>query len=221
MGLGSRLRRAGFFLPAFSRSVWVIAADAAAVAAAYPLLDAALRCRHGYPLVLSTDADAELSLLLRRYDRDVVLPLGRPSVLGRYVQELRPALVLLLAPPGDWRESWARQLRRQGIDAVAVSETERPSPDSLAQRLPELGDGREVRESFRLPRRLARFVGTPLGRRAIDLFGRQRIDGWEEMRRLLGRPKTILCLGNGPTSELPVLAEIPHDCLFRVNWRWQ
>jgi hypothetical protein len=225
MGLGSRLRRSGLLLPAFARSVWVIAPDAGRIAAAYPLIDAALGRRLGYPLVLSTAADVDLKLLLRRYDRDVILPLPHAWATRRYVSELRPALVFLLADPGDWREGWLHALASRGIavECLAAGDgaVEPAMVDRLAARLPELGQGRDVRESFRRPRRLARFVGTPLGRRAIDLFGRRRIDSWEDLKRLLGAPRTILCLGNGPSSESPDIASIEHDCLFRVNWRWQ
>ena len=43
---------------------------------------------------------------------------------------------------------------------------------------------------------------------------------WAELNDRLGRPATILCLGNGPSSEDPrIPAE--HDCLFRVNWVWR
>lgn len=42
----------------------------------------------------------------------------------------------------------------------------------------------------------------------------------ETLRARLGHPATILCLGNGPSSEAP---DIPRDCdrLFRVNWIWR
>lgn len=36
----------------------------------------------------------------------------------------------------------------------------------------------------------------------------------------LGRPQTIMCLGNGPTCADPRLAGLPHDVLFRVNHQW-
>jgi hypothetical protein len=49
----------------------------------------------------------------------------------------------------------------------------------------------------------------------------RRIDDWQTLKRRLASPRTILCLGNGPTSELPELRDMAHDCLMRVNWRWQ
>ena len=42
----------------------------------------------------------------------------------------------------------------------------------------------------------------------------------EELREALGRPGTLLCLGNGPSSEHPELRRIAFDRLFRVNMSW-
>lgn len=41
-----------------------------------------------------------------------------------------------------------------------------------------------------------------------------------ELGAKLKQPETIVCLGNGPSSTDPRLAEIPHDALFRVNHMW-
>jgi hypothetical protein len=41
----------------------------------------------------------------------------------------------------------------------------------------------------------------------------------ETLRDRLGNPASILCLGNGPSSESPDIPE-DCDCLFRVNWIW-
>jgi hypothetical protein len=62
-------------------------------------------------------------------------------------------------------------------------------------------------------------VATPLGRRLLERSG-ERIDSFEELAERLGRPDTILCLGNGPSSEHPKLRELRFDALFRVNWLW-
>jgi hypothetical protein len=48
----------------------------------------------------------------------------------------------------------------------------------------------------------------------------RRLDDLEQLRAELGNPKTILCLGNGPTSEDPAVTDVAHDCLFRVNDLW-
>lgn len=59
-----------------------------------------------------------------------------------------------------------------------------------------------------------RFFARPLGRR-FEVFHTLR-----ELGASLGHPRTIVCLGNGPSSEDPRLADLPFDCLFRVNYHW-
>lgn len=51
-------------------------------------------------------------------------------------------------------------------------------------------------------------------------FKVERIDSIDALNQALGRPATILCLGNGPSSEDPEVASVSHDCLFRVNHLW-
>ncbi len=48
-----------------------------------------------------------------------------------------------------------------------------------------------------------------------------RYDDLTALRARLKHPRTILCLGNGPSSQQPELQSIEHDCLLRVNWRWK
>jgi hypothetical protein len=43
---------------------------------------------------------------------------------------------------------------------------------------------------------------------------------WEDLGRVLGKPKVICCLGNGPSSEDPDLKQLSFDALFRVNYQW-
>ncbi|WP_193371335.1 hypothetical protein [Pelagibius marinus] len=64
-----------------------------------------------------------------------------------------------------------------------------------------------------------RAIGHPRLRRLLADKAR-RFDDIEALREALGNPGTILCLGNGPTSEDPAVAEVRHDCLFRVNDLW-
>jgi len=48
----------------------------------------------------------------------------------------------------------------------------------------------------------------------------KRIRLLADLKHLLGAPETIICLGNGPSSEDPRLAAYGGACLFRVNWIW-
>lgn len=48
----------------------------------------------------------------------------------------------------------------------------------------------------------------------------ERIDTLDQLRGRLGNPATILCLGNGPSSEAPEVGQVRFDRLFRVNHVW-
>ncbi len=58
------------------------------------------------------------------------------------------------------------------------------------------------------------------GRARARLAGMHCITSWDELRSQLGAPRTILCLGNGPSSEGSDVEGASYDCLFRVNWIW-
>lgn len=78
--------------------------------------------------------------------------------------------------------------------------------------------GRGLRRAFEgwLARRLEDgWLRRCLGRRW------SRYDSLEALNQALGNPDTILCLGNGPSSEDPDLKELSYDCLFRVNHLWR
>ncbi|WP_420347748.1 hypothetical protein [Pelagibius sp.] len=48
----------------------------------------------------------------------------------------------------------------------------------------------------------------------------ERVDTLDQLGARLGNPSTILCLGNGPSSEAPEVGNVAFDCLFRVNHVW-
>jgi len=62
------------------------------------------------------------------------------------------------------------------------------------------------------PTLAGRLVGAAAGAPIADLAA---------LRRRLGSPSSVLCLGNGPSSELPEVRSVQADCLFRVNWIWR
>jgi len=97
----------------------------------------------------------------------------------------------------------------------------------LARDLKPLRQMAHDSKPLRLAARLRRGVAASL----LKLAGHQRwrrLTAWrlrrystiEELRETLGAPNTILCLGNGPSSEDPALAEMKYDALFRVNHSW-
>lgn len=59
-----------------------------------------------------------------------------------------------------------------------------------------------------------------LGKAVSDHQGVTCLGKWESVGKALGKPKTICCLGNGPTSEDADLSQESFDTLFRVNYQW-
>ena len=66
---------------------------------------------------------------------------------------------------------------------------------------------------------LHRALASKPGRAALHV-GARRIDTLEALRATLSPCETILCLGNGPSSEDPAVSSVAFDCLFRVNCSW-
>ena len=71
----------------------------------------------------------------------------------------------------------------------------------------------------RLERLALNAMERPRWRRLLSMKV-ERIDTLEELGEVLGRPDTILCLGNGPSSEGPEVAAVRYEALFRVNHVW-
>jgi hypothetical protein len=55
----------------------------------------------------------------------------------------------------------------------------------------------------------------------LPAFGSRRLASIAALGEALGSPETILCLGNGPSSEDPTLDRHADATLFRVNWTWR
>lgn len=80
----------------------------------------------------------------------------------------------------------------------------------------ERGERPIVSRMARIAQRLLSGPYQPLVSPAIHKLADRK-----ELTSALGRPQTIMCLGNGPTSADPRLAGMAHDALFRVNHQWQ
>ncbi len=125
-------------------------------------------------------------------------------------------------------ESFARLLEA-GISAERISRLPATGPersmhfvDVVSQLL--VRDLKLIRSKLRpIRRRLEqlalRSMDNPRRRAWLSAKAR-RYDNIDDLREALGKPDTILCLGNGPTSENADVARVRYDCLFRVNHVW-
>lgn len=116
----------------------------------------------------------------------------------------------------------ALQAKSVAPDRIALSPLNDPAaldPQSPALRRLNFLMARRPPARNPLQTLVAGWFDRPAGRRFLSLRA-ERIDTLDELRAMLGKPRSILCLGNGPSSEDPALAQQTYDCLFRVNHRW-
>jgi len=78
-------------------------------------------------------------------------------------------------------------------------------------------EGRRIRSA--IEGLLLGALSRPLGRRLLSPWA-ERLDDLDTVAAALGHPRSIMCLGNGPSSEDPALRAMGHDCIFRVNDMW-
>jgi hypothetical protein len=128
---------------------------------------------------------------------------------------------LLIAVPETEREATARRFSHERVvSSLSLAGTRRRE---IALVVDAVVSPQTVREAIdRLPARVPPAGGAwaALAMAALPLVGARRFASLGALRQALGAPETILCLGNGPTSEDAALAAHADATLFRVNWTW-
>lgn len=191
MTLVDHLQRLGLCLPP-ARPTVLLAEMPCEVERLYPMLDAVLRQRPAYRLALAAD-HLDVPAMRRRYPHELVLSLPSVPCVARWLRRLETVLVVGRMPNGQ----------AFGVDAIPGADV---SPETLLERLPR----REIAVS-----------PAPSSTVLIDLLGGRRIGSIADLAARLGNPRTVLCLGNGPSSEDPRLAAYGDATIFRVNWNWR
>lgn len=134
-----------------------------------------------------------------------------------------PELLVAVDQTGDNDTPGDARLRR------FPSETGQMDPSSAAKVLELLIPlaGRNVKWTNRSDKRIRRWFGQQLFHALENAYLSprlrpyvQRFETIEALSERLENPCTILCLGNGPSSESPRLNDVAYDALFRVNHSW-
>lgn len=122
-----------------------------------------------------------------------------------------------------------RRLRTAGIDEAQITRLPVEGPERVAGFMAVMPGllARDMKLLRSRQRPIRRFVERlaltcvdhPRLRRLVAAKV-QRIDDLAGLRAALGNPRTILCLGNGPSSEDPEVSRVAYDCLLRVNDLW-
>jgi hypothetical protein len=215
----------------FSRLLSVLAADFPRISIVLCAADKAVReglCSL-FPHTLVSDLPLGVPgvvdlFLSRAMTRTIVVPrldFNLPSGLTAAIDRRRINVVCVHPSGKDFSCSEVRQniaANDQEQTTASVSTTSK----LLAK---HVGRERQLRsfngESSKLSPNylLSEFLASASIHRKLSRFFR-RIDGVNGLSERLNRPQTIMCLGNGPSSEDPRLMEHGHDVLFRTNHAW-
>jgi len=227
--LGSIRRRLnrefGLALPGIKRSLWIQGETPDQFESAAGFIQSLAEAAPHYRLVLFSSNPATQAWLINKYVNDEVLPAPRNSgpAARLYFRKLRPGLIVFLCPDGHAPRSFMKLARVNSVPVVAPGPaTEPPDVRGIIRLLPgSIPCDPPVRQSWRIPTRRDRAGQSRPWKFCASYFMKRRINDWQELRTKLRNPESVLCLGNGPSSEDPRLAGLEHDCLMRVNWRWK
>jgi hypothetical protein len=184
--------------------------------------------RHNARLVLLLDGVAPGEAALLRAARRRQIPVVLLASSGVGLDERRAGLLDLVERFIATDAAALSALAAAGIDSQrVVSVVDAAETATAADALSGLL--RRDLKALRSERRVLRRAIERLAVAAVDhpaarrLTGRgaERIATLDDLAARLGRPRTIMCLGNGPSSEDPRLPALGYDALFRVNHLWQ
>lgn len=170
-------------------------------------------------------------LCLIRSRAQLLLLADEPDAAGERLMEravarglpvATPAVLAPSARPGEaahsegWRSKVTLPLAFDAGDVSVTAMADALQPLIAVKRTPRTLAATDGNRPGGLAAGLPSALLAPIFRRKY-----RSIATLEELKAELDQPETILCLGNGPSSEDPRLAELPYDALFRVNHFWQ
>ncbi len=236
------LQRYSLALPPAAASVWVHGETVQQFESAENVISELVADNPQMRLVLTSASPATLAFLRQWHPGEQAVPLPWGPVTSRFIGKLNPHLLVLLDGGRSFGQQTLAEARRSGVPVAVMGEpalhngSEAAVPAGLVFRDPDQSPEHVLKTLrplvppvARVPVADAWLTGTlrdrvgqsRLWRIASRPLTGRRIDDWETLRERLKHPRTVLCLGNGPSSENPRLEGLPHDCLMRVNWRWR
>lgn len=105
--------------------------------------------------------------------------------------------------------------------SLCLGDATKRTYEAIAGKLPESPELPIVAQDWKVPTLRDGAGSSRIWRSVAPALMKSRIDSWGDLARCLGHPRSVLCLGDGPSSEDPRLAGFAHECLIRVNWRWK
>lgn len=222
------IERLGFGVRNSSRSIWLHGASLARFVAAAELVRHVMTGRGDLALVVTAPDVASVEALRERFPDDVVVapPHAAARSVERFLDRVQPCALVLLDGGESLGGATLARLRASTLpihtlDDRVCDREHRALAAALRQLVPVVTSGASVNPTWHVQSLRDRMADSRAWKSMAPIFMRRRIDDWESLRRRLGHPRSVLCLGNGPSSEDPRIAAIAHDCLIRVNWRWR
>lgn len=223
------VQRFGFGGRCARMSVWFHGASDAQFDAAVGLVRDVIGGRGDLALVVTAPDAAAVEALRRRFPDDLALaaPCAKAGSIERFLARVRPCALVLLDDGGGLDPATLARLRASPLPIVAMGDGAGAAAAigalsaSLRELPPAVPAGALTGPAWQVPTLRDRVGQSRSWKAVAPLLMSRRIDRWERLRERLSRPRSVLCLGNGPSSEDSQLAAVPHDCLIRVNWRWR
>ncbi|MDA3856830.1 MAG: hypothetical protein PF480_00960 [Roseovarius sp.] len=219
--------------------VVMLASDGAPSAAAQAVVEALCESPKRLSVVL-VSTPAEAGALAQRFPRAYVHR-ASPSLT---LAQLRARAMLCPdgAPNASRPALVTRAIRRgipvfglasEGLQSASTESRLTALSQSASDGLPEQGDATMIADHLISAMGFERGDGPLLGAlsRGVQKLMRgparalfapfvRRVASRDALCARLNQPEVIMCLGNGPTSADPRLADMAHDALFRVNHQW-
>lgn len=203
------LERCGLGPRPGERTLWVCCGEMLPSSAAAYVLAELRKAFPRFQLLFSSPAAGVRRSLAGLYRSSLVRPppFETRAAAALFLARLRVAGVVCFEGEGEVGPVARAAALRRGLPVLSVD----PGALTLA----------DVEEELRRDPKLRIRVDTGSGARRLLGWRARRLESLDELRSALGHPQTILCLGNGPSSEDPELDGMQYDCLFRVNWEWK
>jgi hypothetical protein len=222
------VERLGFGVRNSSRSIWLHGASLSQFVAATEFVRDVMTGRSDLALVATAPDVATVEALRERFPDDVVVAPPRTAArsVERFLDRLQPCALVLLDGGESLDGATLARVRASTLpihtfDDNVCDRERRAAAEALRQLVPVTTSGASVNPTWHVRSLRDRVADSRAWKSVAPIFMRRRIDDWQSLRRRLAHPRSVLCLGNGPSSEDSRIASFEHDCLIRVNWRWR
>ncbi len=219
-------------MSAVERTLWICCDDEQVLRDSLALLRELSRSYPRLVLLFTTGSRRHRDWLVGAFPHAVVTaaPLAMAPFPSLFLARWRVQAVLFLTRPERIGRAIRVAIRRANVPAISIhsgvpaSEREREVLIQPFETLPDIlrrdPKRRRYQRSTLTARTMRALHQSQLGQ-ALVRWRTHRIENFASLGAELGNPDTILCLGNGPSSENPELLAIGYDCVFRVNSEWK